>query len=277
MAATGCPDSSPARDGHVLLLHRGEEERRAQLAAWVRRGLELGEKVICAERADVPAGIASALFDALETGGVDVDTALRARRLAVLPADQLRWPQDQLLAVEGALAEGFPAVRLSIDAGAALTVLTAADLRESERRIDELVRSRPASVMCQYTRATTTADRLHEVVAEHPTGVLESTLATGRERDRLALRGEIDTANADVFGALLAAADRVPPRELRLDLRGVTHLDAAAGRQLNDATRGFRANGGRVVLVGPQPPVARTLELLDLGDLPGMQVAGAGP
>ena len=75
-----------------------------------------------------------------------------------------------------------------------------------------------------------------------------------------------------MFAALLAAADRAASRELSLDLSGVTYLDAGAGRRLNDATRRFRAAGGQVVLVAPQPPVERTLTLLDLGDLPGMQL-----
>ena len=36
-------------DGHILLLHGSESERRSGLAAWVRRGLENDEKVIYAE------------------------------------------------------------------------------------------------------------------------------------------------------------------------------------------------------------------------------------
>ena len=277
MVGRGWPDSPAARDGHVLLLHRGEEERRAGLTAWVRRGLGRGEKVVCAEQTDVSGGGSeAALFAALAAGGVDVAAAVADGRLAVLPVEQVRLAEAQSLVVERALAAGFPAARLSMDAGAALTGLFTAEHRERERRLDELVHTRPVSVMCQYARATTAADRLTDLVAVHLTGVLESTLTTGGDRDRLALCGEIDAANADVFAAVLAAADRVASRELRLDLSRLTYLDAGAGRRLNDATRGFRADGGRVMLVRPQPPVERTLALLDVGDLPGMHLAGAG-
>lgn len=272
----GCPGPPATGDGHVLLLHRGEAERQGGLAAWVRRGLELGEKVVCAERAVDPGHPEAALCTALEAAGVDVAAAIRAGRLDVLPAEEVRLPEAPSLVVQRALTAGFPAARLSIDAGAALSGLFAAEHRRNEHLIDELIRGRPLSVMCQYARATTAADRLQQVVAAHPSGVLESTLATGRERDRLTLRGEIDAANADVFAAVLAAVAPAASHELRLDLSGVTYLDAAAGRRLNDTTGAFRADGGRVVLVGPQPQVERTLALLDLGDLPGMQLAGAG-
>ena len=35
---------------HVLELHRTEDERLAGLTAWVRRGLDLGQKVIAPSR-----------------------------------------------------------------------------------------------------------------------------------------------------------------------------------------------------------------------------------
>jgi hypothetical protein len=36
-------------DGHLLLLHGSELERRSQLAGWVRRGLARDEQVICTQ------------------------------------------------------------------------------------------------------------------------------------------------------------------------------------------------------------------------------------
>ena len=42
----------PDWQGHLLLIHQTEPERRAGVATWVRRGLELGEKVLYIERPD---------------------------------------------------------------------------------------------------------------------------------------------------------------------------------------------------------------------------------
>src|SRR3954452_11691117 len=221
MVGSVYPDPPAAWDGHVLLLHSSEQERRAGLAAWVGRGLELGEKVICAEWPDGPE---EPLFTVLEAAGVDVATAVRDGRLVVVPVQQLCPPQGQHVVVERALAEGFPAVRLTADARAAPSVLSPAGYRDSERRMEELVRTRPVSVMCQYARSTTTGAELEDVVAAHLTGVHQWNLATGGNGDGLVLRGEIDTANADVFAALLSAADRAASRALRLDLTGVSYL-----------------------------------------------------
>lgn len=262
------PDAPEAGDGHVLMLYDGERERRAGLAAWVRRGLELGEKVLCTEPPGEP------LLAVLEAGGVDVAAAVRDGRLGVLAVEQFSAPEGPRGVVERALAEGFPAVRLSGDVRTARTALSAADYRESERQMDELVRTRPVSVMCQYACSTTTGGELEDIVGVHLTGVHESTLTTGGNGDVLVVSGEIDAANADVFAALLAGAHHAVSRALYLDLTGVTYLDAGAGRRLTGATLQFRAAGGQVLLMGPPPPVERILRLLDLEALPGMQLVG---
>lgn len=261
-------------DGHVLLLHSTEQERREELTAWMRRGLELGEKIIYTEPADGPD---QPLRAVLEAGGVDVATAIRDGQLVVVPPGLSHPPAGRHGLVERALAEGFPGVRVSAGEGAAPVVLPPAAYRESERRMDELIRTKPVSAMCQHARSTTTAAWLGDLVAAHLTGVHESTLATGGSSDGLTLRGEIDTANADVFDAVLAAANHATTRALRLDLADVTYLDAGTGRRLDDATRPLRAAGGQVQLVAPQPQVERTLRCLDLDDLPGMQLVGDEP
>jgi anti-anti-sigma factor len=131
--------------------------------------------------------------------------------------------------------------------------------------------------MCQYARATTTGARLRKAVAVHVTGVHESTLVSGLNGAGLALRGEIDAANADVFGALLAVSDHSASRELRLDLTDVTYLDAGACRLLDVTTSRFRTAGGQVELVAPPPEVERALTSLNLGHLPGMHLVGGAP
>jgi hypothetical protein len=108
-------------DGHVLLLHRTEGERLAGLTAWVRRGLELGEKIIYTELPLMPE---DALVPVLEAWGIDVAAAVRDGQLVVLPPEEFYPPAGQRVVVERALAEGFPSVRISAEVRAALSVLS---------------------------------------------------------------------------------------------------------------------------------------------------------
>ncbi len=264
----------PEWDGHVLLLHDAEAERLAGLTAWVRRGLHLGEKVVYTAGTVEPA---HSLLAVLEERGVDAAAAVRDGRLALLPVEQFYPPEGQHVVVERALAEGFVAVRMSAEARTALAMLSPAAYRGLEQRMDDLVRSRPVSAMCQYARATTTGASLDNVVAIHLTGVRQSTFATGRDQHGLVLRGEIDTTNTDVFTAVLAAACASRPTVLWLDLAEVTYIDAGSCWRLDDATRRFRAAGGQVLLVAPQPSVERTLRILEVDELPGVQLVGGEP
>jgi anti-anti-sigma factor len=261
-------------DGHVLLLHGTEDTRLAALAAWVRRGLDLGEKILYPED---PLHAADSLVAALEAHGVDATAATRDGRLAVLPLAEFYRPEGRVSVVDRALAEGFQSVRMSAEARAALTVLSPAAHLGFERRMEELTRIRPVSAMCQYPQATTTGARLSEVVAVHPTGVRQSTLTAGQDGHGLILWGEIDPTNTDVFAAVLTAAGHCASRVLCVDLAEVSYIDAGSCWRLDDATRRLRSAGGQVVLVAPQPTVERTLRLLEIDQLPGMAVVAGEP
>jgi hypothetical protein len=56
----------------------------------------------------------------------------------------------------------------------------------------------------------------------------------------------------------------------------LSYLDAGSCRRIDDATRAFRAVGGHVLLVAPQPPVEHTLRIMEVGALPGMHLLGGG-
>jgi anti-anti-sigma regulatory factor len=261
-------------DGHVLLLHDSEEQRRDGLTAWVRRGLELGEKVVYTQ---VPGRPADSLVAVLEPRGVDAGAAVREGLLVVLPPTEFFLAEGPGPAVERALAEGFPAVRMSAEAGAALTVVSPAVHRWFEQGVDELVRTRPVHALCQYAQATTTGQALDDVVALHLLGVREASFATGWDGHGLVLRGEVDPTNTGVFAAALTAAACAASRVLSLDLTGLDYLDAGSCWRIDDVTRRFRAAGGQVVLVGPPPAVERTMRLLEIDELPGMHLAGSRP
>ncbi|SCL33340.1 anti-anti-sigma factor [Micromonospora rhizosphaerae] len=74
--------------------------------------------------------------------------------------------------------------------------------------------------------------------------------------------GEIDIATVGAFRAALWAAPARPV--LRLDLAGVRVFSAAAVRALVAAHLWIRARGGELVLVDPDPVVARVLRATGL-------------
>ncbi|KWV31905.1 STAS domain-containing protein [Micromonospora rifamycinica] len=74
--------------------------------------------------------------------------------------------------------------------------------------------------------------------------------------------GEIDIATVGAFRAALWAAPARPV--LRLDLSGVQVLSAAGVRALVAAHLRVRARGGELVVVDPDPVVARVLRATGL-------------
>jgi anti-anti-sigma regulatory factor len=257
---------------HVLQLHRTEDERLASLAAWVCRGLDLGEKVICTE---LPGRPEDSLMAVLEARGVDGAAAARDGQLALPPVGEFYASEGHAAVVERALAEGFHQVWMSGAEHLALTVLSPADYWVVEQRMDELVRTMPVHTLCQYPQARMAGAPLEDVVAVHRSGVRQAIFATSRDLDGLALHGEVDASSIDVFQAVLDAASRSAARVLWLDLAEVAHLDAGACWRLEDTTRTFRIAGGQVLLIAPQPQVEVILQLMEVDELPGVHVLAA--
>ena len=86
----------------------------------------------------------------------------------------------------------------------------------------------------------------------------------------LTVRGSIDVATLEEFRGCLAEAEARTPggQELRLDLRGVTFISAAALGRIATVARRLDDRGARLRLQ-PSPPVARVVGLLhDSGRLP---------
>lgn len=270
----GADDRAPGAgwDGHVLLLYGSEDERRDGLTAWAGRALGRGEKVVCTEAAGRPE---DTLVAVLEARGVAAAAAVREGRLAVLSPEE--FFATGLEVADRALAEGFPGVRMSAQESAALSVLSPAARRSFEEQVDELTRTRPVQALCQYAQATTTGAVLDHAVGLHLPAVRQATFSTGYDERGLALRGEVDVTNADVLTAVLAAAGRSSERALCVDLADVDHLAAGSAWRIDHDTRAFRAAGGQVLLVAPQPAVESTLRLLEIDQLPGVRVVGGEP
>jgi anti-anti-sigma factor len=261
-------------DGHILLLHASETERRSGLAAWVRRGLEVGEKVIYAEsEADGPQ---RSVLTVLRQHGVDGDAAVRDGRLQVLPISDALSRGGPHGVVRQALADGYRGVRMSVEARTVLAVLTGPAGARMENTVAELCRTLPFSVMCQYDRIEATGRSLEQVTAVHLTGIRERQLCTGDGGAGLALRGSVDLDNEELLAAALRAAIATSAEVVSIDLSRLTFLSVRGCRALVRATHEFRGRGGRVRLVAPQPAVERVIRLLDLDRLVTIVPAGGG-
>lgn len=274
MAGTRSQRVGAEWDGHVLLLHASESERCSGLTSWVRRGLDLDEVVVYAEPADIAPG--RSVLAVLDARGVDVGAATADGRLVVLPPADFYSSAGYAGIVEGALAGGFRGVRISAEDETALTVLSTSALAHGERGLDQLCGIRPVAALCQYARCRTGGAWLREIVAAHAR-VRQAQLCSDEHERGTVLTGQIDVANADMFAAALHAVTSNDDAVVWLDLGGVDFLDAAACGVLAAVTQNFRDDNGHLLLVAPQPPVERTLRLLDIDQLAGVEIVGSEP
>jgi anti-anti-sigma factor len=257
-------------DGHLMLVHRDERQRRAGVVDWVRRGLELGAKILYTEPADEPAE--RALLTVLEQHELSVDRAVDRGQLEVLPADDLTYSTTwQADTIDAALAAGYPTVRWSAEAETAWSVMSPTEHADIEWATDELCQSRPVSILCQYS-ATLTPATLQTVCAMHGSRVRETLLHTSSIPGGIALAGEVDASNEAILHSSLTAACGVAGighRGVLVDLGRLTFLDVAGARALLTGTAAHRGNGGSVLLSAARPPVRRLLWLLGVDLEPG--------
>jgi anti-anti-sigma factor len=93
-------------------------------------------------------------------------------------------------------------------------------------------------------------------------GTLETAVAAGETGPVVHLVGEADLTSAARLSALLTAQLSDGTRQLTIDMSGLRFADSALVRALVLTARALRERGGSLLLLRPQPQVARVLELL---------------
>lgn len=83
----------------------------------------------------------------------------------------------------------------------------------------------------------------------------------------LALSGELDLSSGPELRAEVDAAATEGASRLVLDLAGTEFMDSSMLKELLRANAELSGAGAQVVLVAPQPPVARLLELTRTAEL----------
>jgi anti-anti-sigma factor len=261
----------PGWDGHLVLLHDDEPQRRAGVAAWVRRGLELGSKILYTEPPDeLPDRSLPELLrrepDALE--------AMDRGQVQVVTADLDAYDPALMAArIDGALSEGYPSVRWGGDAATAWGLMPRSRHELTEQATDELCAARPLSVLCVY-RTPGSGAALGPLGRAHAAGVRGPLFHAAPVQDGLALAGELDASNQETVRSLLETATAATAGDpFVLDLRWVDFLDLPGARALLFGTLDHRSGGGRVLLQAPQPHVAQLIRLLGLHHEDGILAA----
>jgi PAS domain S-box-containing protein len=160
---------------HICGLFETEDEYRALLVAFVRGGLERGEKVLCLIDSRGP----DEILDLLRAEGIDVEPGVARGQLRVAPARKIcvgggdfdAEARIACLAAEAdrALAEGFSALRLFVEMTWFFATGAEIDsLLDYEAKLDAFFGGRPCLILCEYDRRLFDPAFLLHVVATHP-------------------------------------------------------------------------------------------------------------
>ena len=259
-------------DGHVLLLYATEQQRRAGVTSWVRRGIETDAKIVYVEAPDEP--VARSLLRVLSEEDLDVTYAVGRGQLQVVGPGNGLGPAWQAQVVEDGLSAGYAAVRLGGEAGTSWTVMSPPEHADAELAADELCRSRPASILCQYSTSVP-RPTLERACAMHAAGVRTATLQIVPTGKGVAVAGEVDLANLPTLRSALAAVCAHTPEKSAtfvVDLAALNFLDVAGARALVTGTSALRDRGVVVRLHAVAPTIDRLLRQLGVHEVAGLVI-----
>ena len=96
---------------------------------------------------------------------------------------------------------------------------------------------------------------------------LETSVTAGESGPVVVLSGEADWSSAGQLSELMTAQLAGGVQRLMVDVSGLRFADSASVRVLVLAGRTLKDRGGALVLLRPQPAVARVLELMGADQL----------
>jgi anti-anti-sigma factor len=272
---------------HACLTFSEAEERLDLVAAFIRDGLRLGQKVVCWTDSVSPEGMAAQLSRRLVRPGA----ALRRGQLTITTAG------DTLLSTAGAGAstmvevlaaevdraarQGYPGLRVTADMFWATRPLTAADeLLEFETGVANLFADGRLCLICQYDRDRFDAVTLAFAAKAHP-----KTLAAQVYLEDVLLRicrqysppgirvaGELDYRHQAVLEQALAESMRLD-RHMHVNLSGLDYIDGACAAVLVQAARKLPPSRRMTVIC--RRLVATVLHLVGADNAPGLRVQEA--
>lgn len=246
-------------DGHRLLMTPAAEEA-AGVAAWARRGLHRGEKMIFA--ADGPHDTVEALVPVLLAAGcAGAERAADTGQLVVVDPRRFRARYEAM--VDEALREGHPGVRSYSAPASTAGALDEKQFEGFEDALERMWHARGATAVCRYKPGLVDVpEALRAGIRRHSSGCSETALqAHSPEDGLLRLVGEVDVANDHLLAELLRAAVRRAGDVLLVDCSGLAFVSVAGWRAVVATTEEFRSGGGRVRLASLPPIAARLLQV----------------
>ncbi len=259
---------------HACLTFSDADERLDIVAAFVRDGLEHGDKVVCLTDTLEP----GELSDELSDRGLPVEASTCSGQLEVVPSvsayviggafDPVQVISGLRSRIDGALAEGYPGLRISADMVWALRPVGGLEqLLTFEVQFSELLASRPATVVCQYDRAGFDAVSLAGAAAAHGRAVAavtyhsDAVLRICRQHIPPGVRvaGELDYRGLEPLMRALSEAVRLDSHFF-LNMGQLSFIDVAAAGVVLQTASGL--SGGKLMTVVCQPPVGKVLRAL---------------
>lgn len=235
------------RHDHACWSYATDEERTTVLADFFAAGIAARERLFYFGTDDTRP---TALVGLAATGG-DVTELIAAGRLVVADVEAAYFPDgafDATANLEGfralaaqALADGYLGIRVAAENAA---VLNNPLIRDSwfpyEMQVDALVAAEPIVGLCSFDRRACDTETLALLDAVHlrqvdPTDSAPKSsfhLHTPRE-DVLVLTGEVDRFAVPALKRLLGGSVQ-EHEQLRIDVRGLSFLDSAAMRALEE-------------------------------------------
>lgn len=265
------PQGALGWDGHLLLLHRTEPERKTFLVAWIRHGLVQGEKVI---HGQVEVSLPPDIAETLTEQGIDVSAALDDGQLSIESPQDLGRPGRTREIIEQALAEGYRAARISVDSPLVGDFLDGAQA-DLENMLDDHCRHYPFSALCQYRANILDASVLEIAVKLHAGEIRTAHLITGMDAGRMVVAGELDVTNDTLLTLLLKVVSASASERLVVNLSSVNFMGVAAARALVEGTADFRDAGGRVMLRAPTGDTEWFLRVLGIDEIEHFELSGA--
>jgi PAS domain S-box-containing protein len=167
--------SDLAPGDHLCCLYGTDEEHRAVLSAFLRAGLDRGEKVVYVADARLAEAVAGYLRDER----VEVQRLLRSGQLAIVPhgdpgpgggdVDPARRIALLRAETERAVAEGYPALRVAAEMTWAVGEPAGKGrLIEYEARLNEFFEGAGCLAACLYDRRRLPAEVLLDLLYTHP-------------------------------------------------------------------------------------------------------------
>jgi len=164
---------------HLCCIYETEEEHRALVTPFLRKGLELGQKVMYI----VDAHTAETILDYLEHDSVDVKRYLECGQLLILTQNEsyirngVFSPDDMINLLrsetEKVLAEGYTALRVTGEMTWALHGLPGSErLIEYEIKLNNFFPGSKSLAICQYDKRRFSPTILMDVLHTHPIAVL---------------------------------------------------------------------------------------------------------